>query len=308
MNKPYRYFLMVAREGNIKAASEKLHISQPSLTAAIKKLELDIGVDLFIRRSKGVELTNYGRLFQEHVQEQQEKHAHLMHKFTDMQQRHFGKIKLGTGEAWWEGFVRSSVKTYQDQSPGCAFHLEFGNNLSLIHHLVQGDIDLFVGHEVNGLHERCRVNFQPLFQEKEALYVRKGHPLLSCNLSVTELIERQKDFPLLRVTPDHARHHSVLADHLAQHQMIRKDGQDNRLIYDVDAVPASIDMLNMTDAVMPYSSEMQRWMESKGIETLLVNEDQIGNVGIYTKQGHDDEKISLLIDLIKQDSLERGEG
>lgn len=305
MNKPYRYFLMVAREGNIKAASEKLHISQPSLTAAIKKLEADIGVDLFIRRSKGVELTNYGRLFQEHVQEQQEKHVYLMHKFSDMQQRHFGKIKLGTGEAWWERFVRCSVQAYQEQSPECAFHLEFGNNLSLIHHLVQGDIDLFVGHEVIGLHDRCRVNFLPLFQEKEALFVRQGHPLLNSNLSVEELIERQKSYPLLRVTPDHARHHSVLEDHLAQHQLIRKDGQDNRLIYDVDAVPASIDMLNMTDAIMPYSSEMQSWMKDKGLETLLVNDDQIGNVGIYTKQGHDDEKIVQLIELIKKHSLKR---
>lgn len=39
---------MVAHLGNIKQAAERLHITQPSLTAAIKKLESDIGFTLFI--------------------------------------------------------------------------------------------------------------------------------------------------------------------------------------------------------------------------------------------------------------------
>lgn len=157
MNKLYRYFLMVAHTGSIKGAAEKLNISQPSLTAAIKKLESDIGVAIFVRKSKGVELTEYGLLFREFAQEQQEKHLSLMHRFTDMQQRQLGKLKLGTGEAWWEQFVCGAVAEYKKKESTGSLHLEFGNNLSLMHHLVQGDIDLFVGHEIYGLHERCKV-------------------------------------------------------------------------------------------------------------------------------------------------------
>lgn len=138
MNRTYRYFLMVARECNIKQAAEKLNISQPSLTTAIKKLESDMGVALFHRRSKGVELTEYGRLFRNYVEEQQEKHSQLIHQMMDMQQRHSGKLKVGTGEAWWELFVREAIARYQQQVPNCSLHLEFGNNLSLMHHLVRG--------------------------------------------------------------------------------------------------------------------------------------------------------------------------
>ncbi|MFA0520192.1 LysR family transcriptional regulator, partial [Vibrio sp. 10N.222.55.E8] len=142
-------------------------------------LESDIGVAIFIRKSKGVELTEYGLLYREYVQEQQEKHLSLMHRFTDMQQRQLGKLKLGTGEAWWEQFVCKAVEEYKQQEQMGSLHLEFGNNLSLMHHLVQGDIDLFVGHEIYGLHERCKVTFYPLFQDKEAVFVRNGHPLLT---------------------------------------------------------------------------------------------------------------------------------
>ncbi len=117
MDKSLRYFLMVAIENNIKQAAEKLHISQPSLTTAIKKLEHELGVELFIRRSKGVELSAYGKLFREYVQEQQEKQQQLLHQFTDMQERHQGKLKLGTGEAWWELFVRDTVCLYTKKHP-----------------------------------------------------------------------------------------------------------------------------------------------------------------------------------------------
>ena len=303
MNKLYRYFLMVAHTGSIKGAAEKLNISQPSLTAAIKTLENDIGVPIFVRKSKGVELTEYGLLFREHAQEQQEKHLSLMHRFTDMQQRQLGKLKLGTGEAWWEQFVRDAVATYKEREPSGSLHLEFGNNLSLMHHLVQGDIDLFVGHEIYGLHERCKVTFYPLFRDKEAMFVRAEHPLLTRKKLSTEVLMTEAEaYPILRVTPDHSRHNSVLSDHVNSQIMTKESEHLGRDIYDVDSLSASIDLLKMTDAVMPYSHTMCQWMEEQGVETLLVNSERLGNVGLYAKQGVKDKKIEAFIEILQQHS------
>ncbi|EHD1695708.1 LysR family transcriptional regulator [Vibrio vulnificus] len=301
MNKNYRYFLTVAHELNIKQAAEKLHISQPTLTAAIKKLESDIGVSLFHRRSKGVELTEYGRMFKSYAQEQQEKHAQLMHRFTDMQQRHFGKLKVGTGEAWWELFVKQSVESYQERIPNTSLHLEFGNNLSLMHHLVQGELDLFVGHEVQGLHDRCKVHFIPLFQDNEAYFVRREHPLLKIRSKECEKrLEQQKGYPLLRVTPDHARHRSVLADHMTSPFELSASRLEDRAIYDVDSLFASLDLLKCSDAIMPYSDRMCEWMAAREIETLVINRQQLGNVGIYAAKGELDEKTTQFIQLLRE--------
>ena len=60
-----RYFIVVAEEGNIGRAALKLHISQPPLTRQIQQLEESLGVKLFIRTPKGVELTEPGQLFYE---------------------------------------------------------------------------------------------------------------------------------------------------------------------------------------------------------------------------------------------------
>jgi DNA-binding transcriptional LysR family regulator len=62
------YFLSAAGHGSFSAAAEALHMSQPSLSEQIRRLEAELGVPLFVRAGRGVELTEAGRLLQPHAE------------------------------------------------------------------------------------------------------------------------------------------------------------------------------------------------------------------------------------------------
>lgn len=62
-----RYFLAVAEAGAFSRAAERAHVAQPALSAHVARLEEELGVQLFVRTAKGVELTRAGSVLVDHA-------------------------------------------------------------------------------------------------------------------------------------------------------------------------------------------------------------------------------------------------
>lgn len=86
----YKFFCCVAEEKNISKASEKLFVSQPAVSFSIRELERELGQQLFVRKSKGVELTTFGKLLYNQVKPS----VDAMGQVEVLAER-FGKLKQG---------------------------------------------------------------------------------------------------------------------------------------------------------------------------------------------------------------------
>jgi len=60
-------FLTVAERRSVSAAAAVLYVTQPALTTRIKKLERELGIELFVRTARGMRLTAEGRAFRPHA-------------------------------------------------------------------------------------------------------------------------------------------------------------------------------------------------------------------------------------------------
>ena len=93
-----RYFLAVAMEGNITAAANLLHLSQPALSRQIHNLEDELGQKLLIRKSHRVELTAEGIRFRKRAEEIVTLADKTLVEFTSQLKGVSGDIYIGCGE------------------------------------------------------------------------------------------------------------------------------------------------------------------------------------------------------------------
>ena len=136
-----RYFLAVAREGNITGAANSLHLSQPTLSRQIRDLEEELGHPLLIRKSHRVALTPEGVLFRKRAEEIIAMVDKTEAEFTSMQNTVGGDIYIGSGETQAIRRITRIAKALRDEYPGVHYHLYSGNAQDVTERLDKGILD-----------------------------------------------------------------------------------------------------------------------------------------------------------------------
>lgn len=138
-----RYFVSVADEGSVTRAAEQLGIQQPPLSQQIRSLESELGIDLFKRLPRGVELTAAGRLFLRDarailadVERATDRVAHYRQGFE-------GRVVIGmTASAAAHPFVPTVIRAYRKANPTIDIEHVETNAASLTDALARGAVDV----------------------------------------------------------------------------------------------------------------------------------------------------------------------
>ena len=138
----YRFFCCVAEEKNISKASEKLFVSQPAVSFAIRELETELNQQLFIRKSKGVELTSFGKLLYEQVKNSIDKFDNIENFAKRYKMLEQGIIRIGSCTSNTNQIVLNYIAEFAKQYPNISIAMERGDKYKLLQKLKNNDLDM----------------------------------------------------------------------------------------------------------------------------------------------------------------------
>lgn len=140
----YRVFNEVANSGNITAAAEKLHISQPAVSKSIKSLESQLGGALFVRTKRGVILTEEGKELHTYIKLAIEHIRNAENRFTDMINLNTGLIRIGISRTLVKEYLLPYLEEFHKTYPNIKIEIFTNKASELIPQLRNGLIDLIV--------------------------------------------------------------------------------------------------------------------------------------------------------------------
>lgn len=137
-----RYFLLVADELHFGRAAERLHITQPPLTVAVRRLERELGVQLLERTTRRVTLTAAGQAFKERVQAAIADLDDAAGDVADVAAGKSGKIRVGFVSSASYTAVPEAIRAFRQRRPRIDLVLNPLTSGEQIEQLLDGSLDL----------------------------------------------------------------------------------------------------------------------------------------------------------------------
>ena len=120
----YRVFYTVAKSGSLTKAAEELYISQPAVSRSIKQLETQLGITLFTRTHRGMQLSaNGGKLIFAEVEKALNLLSDAENRITEMKTSATGTIRIGASDTIFEYFLADKIVEFHERFPAVKFEL-----------------------------------------------------------------------------------------------------------------------------------------------------------------------------------------
>ncbi|WP_223254480.1 LysR family transcriptional regulator [Bacillus sp. HNG] len=142
----YRVFYVTAMEKNFSKAAKKLYITQPSVSHAIKQLEERLGIQLFVRTSKGVTMTHEGETLFGYISPAFGLINNAERKISELKSLKCGHVTIGGSDSTCKHFLLPHIQTFQDMFPEIQIKLQHGSTPQILDKLTNGLVDIGIIH------------------------------------------------------------------------------------------------------------------------------------------------------------------
>jgi LysR family transcriptional regulator, nitrogen assimilation regulatory protein len=221
--------MRVARAGSVSRAAAELRLAQPALSRQIRKLEHELGVQLFARHGRGVRLSAAGSLLLERA----EAIAHLVHQTSEeiKQDRSpaRGRITLGAPPAAGRLVIPPFVARFRQAWPQTTLHMREGATSALQEWLLDKRVDVAILHNPPHLEV---LDISPILTERMLVIGPPKQHIRQHQHPATFRIRQLGELPL--ILPNMAHNNRRLVEHAAIEHGVRL-----RIVIEADSVAFS---------------------------------------------------------------------
>ncbi len=137
-----RYFVQIANDHSYTKAAEHLYVSQPALSKMMKKLESELSIPLFVMKSNGVYLSDYGEMLYDKVVPLLNQFDSLKSFISDVRGLKGGKLRVGVTPMLGTLFFVDVVVNFCNQYPGVELKLSESGSKAVRQQLVEENLDI----------------------------------------------------------------------------------------------------------------------------------------------------------------------
>ncbi len=174
---PLRYFIAIAGAGHMTRAARALGVTQPALSAALRKLEKEVGAELLHRTGRGVELTEAGRVFLAAAEDTVRRAEGAVRAVREVIGLERGSIRVGGGATATTYLLPRVVSAVRAAHPGLRFYVREAGSRAVAAAVLAGELDL--GIVTLPLEQALARDLvvTPLVEDELRLIVPAGHAL-----------------------------------------------------------------------------------------------------------------------------------
>lgn len=188
-------FIAVAREKSLRAAARSLDLAQPSVTRIVQELEEDLGVSLFNRSVRGVDLTEYGMALQRRASQVLEDLQRAREELVQIQGSMLGRVSFGATSSIALTLLPATIKRFRQKAPDAELVLTEVNFRQSMHRLRDGTLDLIASHVLPGVVDEDVLQSIPLLDTDFVVMARQGHPLANAR-TLSDLLDAEWITPI----------------------------------------------------------------------------------------------------------------
>ena len=178
-------FHAVAEEGSVTRAAERLRISQPAVSKTLRDLERSLGMALFHRLSKGVELTEAGEILRGYARQIFELESEAGRALSELRSLERGRLAIGASTTIGVYLLPEICARFRSTFPGIEVHLEIANTAQIQRRLLRNELDLSL---TEGFLAAPEIQAEILGHDEIVCIAPPGHALL-----------REKNLPVARL-------------------------------------------------------------------------------------------------------------